>query len=477
MKAFPKTMLVLMLVVGLAGGRLVAHIDAAPLAPRVTLEVNNLNDSGPGSLRQAILDANAVPGADQISITANGLLPLVSALPTITEAVTIDVPGSNTFRLFIVDGQNSHRGFTIGAVPVTISGLTVQNAAAFGNLSGGGIYSEGDLTLAQVLVLNSHAGGRGGGVYSAGSLLVNGGRYEENSAAAGGGGGIAAAGDLVVIDSTIRNNRCPALDCHGGGLNVTARLTLTNTVIADNESTGQGGGAWATGPMQVSGGSFERNLSRESGGGFYANNGLTLDGTVVITNSAVETGGGVYANAPVSLVDAHFENNASLQSGGGMLIGGPGTTFLDNVDFVRNYANDFGGGLYAGIVRIVGGRFQGNHSDLWVGGLYAYDNVVLTNTQFISNTGGTYGGVLAESVRANGGLFEHNSPGALAASNAVLTGTTFLSNTGAPAVTTVTTLVASGVRFADNSSPTLAGGLVAGGATLHNSEFVRNTDR
>jgi hypothetical protein len=54
--------------------------------------VSNELDSGPGSLRQAILDANASPGADAIdfdlSPTAN-IFPL-SQLPRITEAVVID---------------------------------------------------------------------------------------------------------------------------------------------------------------------------------------------------------------------------------------------------------------------------------------------------------------------------------------------------------------------------------------------------
>ena len=64
-----------------------------------TYTVTNTSDSGAGSLRQAILDANANPGADTITFAVAGagcdgsgvctILPQ-SALPLITDAVTID---------------------------------------------------------------------------------------------------------------------------------------------------------------------------------------------------------------------------------------------------------------------------------------------------------------------------------------------------------------------------------------------------
>ena len=60
-----------------------------------TLVVTNTNDSGAGSLRQAILNANASTGTvDTIAFNISGsgphtIVPL-SALPTITDPVTID---------------------------------------------------------------------------------------------------------------------------------------------------------------------------------------------------------------------------------------------------------------------------------------------------------------------------------------------------------------------------------------------------
>jgi hypothetical protein len=59
-----------------------------------TFVVTNTNDSGPGSLRQAILDANATTGADTIvfNISGSGVqtISLSVALPNIIAPVTID---------------------------------------------------------------------------------------------------------------------------------------------------------------------------------------------------------------------------------------------------------------------------------------------------------------------------------------------------------------------------------------------------
>ncbi|MFW6098274.1 MAG: hypothetical protein ACOC9Z_09355 [Chloroflexota bacterium] len=65
----------------------------AAAAPQTALIVSNVNDAGGGSLRQAIMDANALPGADVIDITAMGTVTLLSPLPTITDSVTIQGPG------------------------------------------------------------------------------------------------------------------------------------------------------------------------------------------------------------------------------------------------------------------------------------------------------------------------------------------------------------------------------------------------
>ena len=63
-------------------------------ARAASLAVTNANDFGPGSLRQAILDANANPGPDTISFAIPGsgtrTIGLLSALPAVLDPLTID---------------------------------------------------------------------------------------------------------------------------------------------------------------------------------------------------------------------------------------------------------------------------------------------------------------------------------------------------------------------------------------------------
>jgi hypothetical protein len=76
--------------------------------PDVTLgasfAVTNTNDGGPGSLRQAITDANASPGADiiEFNLAYPATIHLASNLVAIRDDLTIHGPGANNL---IIDGQ------------------------------------------------------------------------------------------------------------------------------------------------------------------------------------------------------------------------------------------------------------------------------------------------------------------------------------------------------------------------------------
>jgi VCBS repeat-containing protein len=120
-----------------------------------TFTVTTTNDSGAGSLRQAILDANALAGVDNISFniatTAPGYnlaglgiftIQPTSALPTITEAVIIDATTQSQYvssPVIEIDGSNAgvnSNGFSIGS---TGGGSTIKGFAINGYASGSGI--------------------------------------------------------------------------------------------------------------------------------------------------------------------------------------------------------------------------------------------------------------------------------------------------------------------------------------------------
>src|SRR5262249_18686857 len=101
-----------------------------------TFTVDNLADSGFGSLRQAILDANANPGADLIDFAPaarDGTIILTTGELSITDDLTIDGPGADRLA---VSGNDASRVFRIGSgVTRAIHDLTIAPGRA-GN--GGG---------------------------------------------------------------------------------------------------------------------------------------------------------------------------------------------------------------------------------------------------------------------------------------------------------------------------------------------------
>ena len=99
-------------------------------------DVTNLFDSGVGSLRQAILDANSEPGADTIAFQVSGVISLASALPDITDTVNIDgstAPGYAGAPVITVDAASqAGLNFAAGSAGSTVQGLALWNSSTMG---------------------------------------------------------------------------------------------------------------------------------------------------------------------------------------------------------------------------------------------------------------------------------------------------------------------------------------------------------
>src|SRR5262249_48622057 len=116
-------------------------------ANAATFVVTNTNDSGAGSLRQAILDANARPGTDFITFNIPGAgvktIQVLGTLPAITSPVTLDgysqpgahantlSTGDNAVLLIQVDG------FFLGSNTI-IRGLIISSFVSL-NTGGGNL--------------------------------------------------------------------------------------------------------------------------------------------------------------------------------------------------------------------------------------------------------------------------------------------------------------------------------------------------
>ncbi len=144
-------------------------------------DVFNLNDSGAGSLRQAIFDANAAGGTQNISFAAGlaGIINLTSALPALSANITIQGLGVNTLT---INGIGSGTALTInpGVIAqlqdLTITGgaitnngtLTIADSVAIGQIIGTGALTVGSAGVPAMLRLAI-----GSGISTQASLIIN----------------------------------------------------------------------------------------------------------------------------------------------------------------------------------------------------------------------------------------------------------------------------------------------------------------
>ncbi len=96
-----------------------------------TFTVTNLNDAGVGSLRQAIINANAAgAGPHAINFAVAGTIPITSSLPAIANSgITIDGGGAITINA--QGGDVDRRFFIIKASNTTVKGFTLQNTGSY----------------------------------------------------------------------------------------------------------------------------------------------------------------------------------------------------------------------------------------------------------------------------------------------------------------------------------------------------------
>jgi predicted outer membrane repeat protein len=128
------------------------------------------------------------------------------------------------------------------------------------------------------------------------------------------GAGILNAGTLTVSNSTITRNESTG---NGGGITNTGTLTLVNTTVSVNNAQQSGGGIYSTGPLTVRQSTFFANFAVADGGGIYATTavakifGSTVSGNVVSSGR----GGGVYADASLQLRSSTVTLNAAEGTG------------------------------------------------------------------------------------------------------------------------------------------------------------------
>jgi hypothetical protein len=327
------------------------------LAGADTLTVTSTDDSGPGTLRDAL--ANAEDG-DSIDATGvSGTILLTSGELFVDKSVDILGPGSSNLA---VDGNAASRVFDVSpGTVVTIDGCTITNGAANGAFpadAGGGIYNDGaTLTISRCsLSANSATGGGGifnNGGYGSASLMIIDCQINSNSVGEfGGGGGIAnyallGAATLYISNSTVNGNsagyEAGGIDTYGyGGVST---VTVINSTISSNSVVLYGGGGIynegevGTAILLMTNSTLSGNSAGGNGGGISNDGGyggnVTMQaiGCTLSGNSAGGRGGavfnyGYYGSAQVTMANTTLSGNPGVIGGSFFNDGEGGTATL-----------------------------------------------------------------------------------------------------------------------------------------------------
>ncbi len=401
-----------------------------------TFTVSNTNDSGAGSLRQAVLDANAAAGADTIvfdpAIFSSAQTITLASVITIDAAdnmpLTITGPGAN---LLTISGNNVTRIFQISAGRMCSMSDMTLTAGRVSGARGGAIRNYGTLNITNVVVTGNVTGGSGGGGggvanESGGTLNVvkclisNNQGFGTNTAGNIGGGIASIDGTVNISDSTITTNSASA---DGGGIAITrGTASISGSLVSSNQSLGNYGNYTGAGGILNSGAtaitnsiirdnvvmsSQDPNKGGDGGGILNGDTGqLTITNSTVIGNSCATTGGGIknvpfQATSFLNITDSTISNNLCNSNnqnnvGGGLNIRGRNTTILRSTISGNTAAGSTGdgGGIAYGIsasgISIINSTISENTAGRSYGGIYEQkldgDTATSSTVNIISST-------------------------------------------------------------------------------------------
>ncbi len=237
--------------------------------------------------------------------------------------------------------------------------------------NGGGIYSNGKVTMTSGMITENYAANDGGGIYIQGvsgddpmSLTIEAaqGTAKEpnhlaitNNCAGRQGGGICAMGwDAIQTDGT---------HVYYGSVQLSADARYAYINISGNTAATSGGGIY-TATLPGSGLSATGDIrilqnTANNGGGIYGDRFVLGTGSfssskVQITNNTAKNGGGAYVTDYAELDRVTVSGNSATIRGGGVYAitsdseaySYDGVKLTDNTLIKENHANSYGGGIY-----------------------------------------------------------------------------------------------------------------------------------
>ncbi len=379
-----------------SGSQPTGHVDAA-FTPTCSaaITVQNTNDAGAGSLRQAIADV--CPGGT-IAFDASLSGQTVTLASTLPLAKNLTLDGSSLPVPVTLNGNEAVRIFRVMTDKrVTLDSLILTRGRSpstkecpdvVGTLypCGGALKVESGaaVTLTRSLIADNRASGEfagGGGIANYGTVNITGTIFADNVAEFG--GAILSVGSLQVAHSSFTGNAATRYD--GGAISSDGILTVSHSAFIGNAAT--------------------------TGGGAISHGNYTIPGALAITfstftsNTATDDGGAIAMSdsgifqPPLSgqIADSTFSGNQvlggipSLEPRGGGAISFGGNLSILRSTFHGNVSATQGGALSGsmsetGYVTVTQSVFTDNRAGQWGGAAsLAHTGALVQNSLFVGN--------------------------------------------------------------------------------------------
>ena len=185
-----------------------------------------------------------------------------------------------------------------------------------------------------------------GFIYNEGMLTLSNSTVSGNMST-GFGGGVynGLGGTLTLSNSTVSGNTTSGQFSDGGGISNSGTLTLSNSTISANTAQDEGGGIYNApfGTLTLTNSSVSSNTATNGGGGIYNTGTLMLSNSTVSGNKASLNGGGIWSAGKLTLSNSTISGNTATNGGG--IANSDGTLMLTDSTISDNKASNDGGGI------------------------------------------------------------------------------------------------------------------------------------
>jgi hypothetical protein len=273
----------------------------SPDVPNVT--VTNCDDSGPGSLRDALSNPPDGTLVDLTQLTCSTISLTTGAILIGANDIAIVGPGRFDLTIDASPSAGAAAIYDLGGGTLHLANMTIEGGSKYRSdvaARGGCVHTEANVQIENSTIRNCYAGSPygalGGGVFAGGLAYLRNTTLYGNHASStwyASGGGLYSLGGLQLMYSTVE----------------------TNFVVGLSSTPSFGGGAFARGGAFVMGSTIDDNLSVNGrmGGLALADNNATPS---IIVNSTISGNfadriGGLFVREPVTIANSTIAFNTS----------------------------------------------------------------------------------------------------------------------------------------------------------------------